>query len=89
MVRALIRALPRRPSAMPELRGVLAEAVGGADTSAGKQALLQEATFLMQAQRHLDELNKRYFPLSGKSQQEVVAATAARVGLSMPKVPSE
>ena len=84
-LRALLRALPCRPSAMPELRGPLVEALGDGGTSGGRKALLSEATFLLQAQQHLEELNQRYFPLSGKTQQEVVAATAARVGLRMPK----
>ena len=30
-------------------------------------------------------LNKRYFPQSGMTQQEVVVATAKRVGLAMPE----
>ena len=53
--------------------------------SAANSGLCTESHFLLRAQQHLRELNERYFPLSGKSQQEVVAATAARVGLRMPE----
>lgn len=81
-MRDLIRSLPCRPSELPSLRGELLDAVKNGPANSG---LLAEANFLLRAQQHLKELNARYFPLSGKSQQEVVAATAARVGLRMPK----
>mgnify|MGYP002838199074 CR=1 FL=1 len=82
----LLKTLPCRPSELSsELHGVLKDVAKSMPESAANSGLCTESHFLLRAQQHLRELNERYFPLSGKSQQEVVAATAARVGLSMPK----
>lgn len=81
-LRSLIRLLPCR------LRSGVADYVRRAPRTDGNAKLLREAEFLLASHRHLQELNERYFPQSGMSQQEVVAATAARVGFRMPK-PSE
>ena len=83
-VRELLRCLPCRPSEAPRLRSALADVLG---RSSPPDALLAEATYLLRAQRHLAALNARYFPQSGMSEREVVAATAARVGLRMPDAP--
>lgn len=79
-LKALLGALPSKLAESP-IRAEVTKVFG----DGGRQALLTETTFLLKAQEHLEELNKRYFPLSGKSQQEVVEATAARVGLRMPE----
>ena len=85
-LRTLLKTLPCRPSEISsELRGALEAAAKSTPESAANSGLCTESYFLLHAQQHLRELNERYFPLSGKSQQEVVAATAARVGFSMPK----
>jgi hypothetical protein len=88
-VRDLIRVLPCRLSEMPSLRTEVADVLRATSTdgASGANGLLTETHFLLRAQQHLHVLNVRYFPQSGKSQQEVVAATAARVGLQMPKTP--
>ena len=77
--RSLRRLMPR------ELSDLRSEVAAVARSAAKDGRLLTEAHFLLRAQQHLHELNVRYFPQSGMTQQEIVAATAARVGLRMPK----
>ena len=36
------------------------------------------------AQKHLLELNLKYFPQSGMTEKEIIEATAKRVGFNMP-----
>lgn len=85
--RALIKSLPCRPSELPQLHSEILDVLRAPRASAADaNVLLTEAHFLYRAQQHLLELNERYFPQSGKSQKEVVAATAARVGFQMPKI---
>ena len=81
-VRQLVRCLPCRPSEAPLLRSTLTDVL---TRSSPPDALLTETLHLLKAQRHLAVLNARYFPQSGMSEKEVVAATAARVGLRMPE----
>jgi hypothetical protein len=57
----------------------------GQDRCTPDDPLLREAEFLLRAQKHLHELNERYFPQSGMTPQEVVESTAARVGFRLPK----
>ena len=67
------------------LRGSVGEYIKKLPESDRNTNLLRETHFLLRAHEHLRELNERYFPQSGMTQQEVVAATAARVGFRMPK----
>lgn len=70
---------------MPQLRDAFVDVAKASSPSAASSSIVSETTFYLQSMQHLLELNLRYFPQSGKSQKEVVAATAARVGLQMPK----
>lgn len=93
-VRSLLRALPcHRPSELPRFRSAVVDAVRQHPTSqlpaSSSVNTVKEALFLLRAKQHLQELNERYFPQSGMSQKEVTEATAARVGLRMPKTFSE
>lgn len=89
MLRTLLRLLPCRPSERARFRAQVIKLarsrVETGEQERKRELQLKEATFLLCAQQHLKELNARYFPTSGMSQQEVVAATAARVGFRMPK----
>ena len=68
------------------MRAALSNITSKVPTSDTKQQRIdKEAEFLVDAHAHLADLNARYFPQSGMTQKEVVAATAARVGLQMPK----
>mmetsp|Transcript_29324 Transcript_29324/g.75602 ORF Transcript_29324/g.75602 Transcript_29324/m.75602 type:complete len:89 (+) Transcript_29324:101-367(+) len=78
-MRSLVRLVPSR------LRASAMAYMNGAPRSDSNAMLLQEMQTMLSAQQHLKTLNERYFPQSGMSQQEVVAATAARVGFQMPK----
>ena len=83
MLRSLLRMVPCR------FRGsVLGLTRSRPQSDAAADALLREMHFLLSAQQHLKILNKKYFPTSGMSEQEVIAATAARVGFRMPKAPA-
>ena len=53
------------------------------------EAIGREYLFLLESQRKLQELNEKYFPQSGMTQQEIIEATAKRVGLNMPKTYEE
>lgn len=92
-LRSLLRELPCRPSEHSRFRSIVVDAMrqhAAGESSAPPAAdLAKEALFLLRAQRHLKELNLKYFPTSGMSQKEVVEATAARVGLRMPKAAEE
>ena len=79
--RSLVRALPYTTS---EIRAELADILAKPNSPSKANGLLTEATFLLGAQRHLEVLNAKYFPQSQKSQQEVLEATAARVGVRVP-----
>lgn len=89
MLRELLRLLPCRPSERAKFRSVVIDVVrhlpAPPAAAAADQALATETLFLLRAQQHLKELNERYFPTSGMSEKEVIAATAARVGFRMPK----
>ena len=86
MLRALLRLIPCRPSESARFRAsVLSVARRPPESGAAADALLRETHFLLDAQQHLQVLNERYFPSSGMTPQEVVTATAARVGFKMPK----
>ena len=82
MLRAVLRQLPCRPPQRPYFRS---EVIATARDLPATSTLGEEALFLLRAQQHLHELNMRYFPQSGMTEKEVVAATAARVGFRMPK----
>jgi len=77
--RSLLRLVPCR------LRGGVIDYVRRAAADGNKLALQREVHFLLSSQQHLKELNEKYFVQSGMTQQEIVAATAARVGFRMPK----
>ena len=80
MLRSLLRLVPCR------LRTGVVDYVRRAPADGSNaSSLLKETHHLLSAQLHLKELNERYFPQSGMSEKEVVAATAARVGFQMPK----
>ena len=84
-LRELLRILPCRQSALQQFRGYVLEAVRLGEGKTAAQA--DEMIFLLRAQKHLLDLNLRYFPQSGMSEKEVIEATAKRVGFNMPKVP--
>ena len=90
--RGLLRMLPGRPAELPRFRAAVAAALRRplspaqpAPTAESATVVLREVNFLLRSQQELAELNERYFPQSGMSQQDIVKATAARVGLAMPK----
>ena len=80
MLRTLLRLLPCRPSERARFRAQVIKLarsrVETGEQERKRELQLKEATFLLCAQQHLKELNARYFPTSGMSQQEVVAATS-------------
>jgi hypothetical protein len=82
-LRSLIRLVPCR------LRSSVLDYVRRHAPDAKSDALFREVHFLWSTQRHLKQLNEKYFPQSGMTQAEVVAATAARVGFRMPKAADE
>ena len=75
-LRELLRILPCRPSALQQFRGYVLEAVRLGEGKTAAQA--DEMIFLLRAQKHLLDLNLRYFPQSGMSEKEVIEATAKR-----------
>ena len=81
-LRAILRLLPCRTSELARFRG---EVVEVARTANATTSLASETLYMLRAQHKLMELNAKYFPQSGMSEQEVVEATAARVGLRLPK----
>lgn len=98
--RKLLDLLPVRPSEASRFRGAVSAAArnlteGSAATAgspatprataAGCELAAREAEFMLSSQAELAELNLRYFPTSGMTDQQVVEATAARVGFSLDK----
>ena len=77
-LRSIVRLVPCR------LRRAVLD-LGVRRSGSPDEKLLKETHFLLTAQQHLKELNLRYFPQSGMTDQEMIAATAARVGFQMPK----
>lgn len=82
-LRSLLRLVPC------SLRSSVVDYVRRTPPGEANANMLREAQYLLKSHRHLQELNEKYFPQSGMSQQEVVAATAARVGFRMPQQAGE
>ena len=78
-LRDLLRFVPCR------FRTGVMDVVRRAGRTTKTEAMLKEVHFLLSAQRHSKALDARYFPQSGKTERQVVEATAARVGFRMPK----
>ena len=84
-IRAILRLLPCRTSELARFRSEVIEVARAANATTDAKRLGSETLYMMRAQQTLMDLNAKYFPQSGMSEQEVVAATAARVGLQLPK----
>lgn len=84
-LRSLLRLLPCRPSELPRFRSAIVAYARRQPTEPGNDALAREYEFHLQAQKHLRELNERYFPQSGLSEKEMIGRTAAMVGYNLPK----
>lgn len=90
MLKAMLELLPCRPAELSRFRTAIGDAFAAAaarppPAGVPKDHLVAETAFMLRSQATLHELNERYFPQSGMTDKEVVAATAARVGLAMPK----
>ena len=91
-LKGVLKLLPCRPAELGKFQKVFVEA--GEHMIASKPAgakeplaaLATEYEFLLSSQKHLHELNMRYFPQSGMTEREVIEATARRVGFNMPKL---
>ena len=81
-LRTFLRLLPCRAEELPRFRSNVIDYVRGQAVS---PALSRELEFHLRAQEHLKELNLRYFPQSGLSERELIAATARRVGFKAPE----
>lgn len=84
-LKSLLKILPCRPAELEKFQGFFIES--GKDMLAAKPSiaeLTKEYEFLLRAQKHLLELNLKYFPQSGMTEKEIIEATAKRVGFNMP-----
>ena len=88
-MQALLEVLPCRPAELARFRTAIGDAFAkqlqAPPVGLPKDHLIAETAFMLHSQAHLAELNARYFPQSGMTDKEIVAATAARVGFQMPK----
>ena len=80
-LRAILRALPCRPSELPRFRA----AVVSLYRDSTRPELSKELSFYLDSLQKQRELNQRYFPQSLLTPQERIAKLANVVGLQMPE----
>ena len=90
-LKGVLKLLPCRPAEVGKFQKYFLEAgeqmiAAKAGSKAPLASLATEYEFLLSAQKHLLELNLRYFPQSGMTEREIIEATAKRVGFNMPKL---
>ena len=88
-LRTFLRALQCRPSEVQRFRSAVVDLYRRRrdDTPPEELDLMaRDMLSYMRAKTHLKELETKYFPGSGLTQPELVAKTAAMVGLAMPKM---
>jgi len=86
-LRTFLRALQCRPSEVQRFRSAVVDLYRRRrdDTPPEELDLMaRDMLSYMRAKTHLKELETKYFPGSGLTQPELVAKTAAMVGLAMP-----
>ena len=79
--RALLRALPCRPSELPHFRAATVSLY----RDASRPEVMRELTFYFESLRKQKELNDRFFPQTELTRSERMAKLANVVGLEMPK----
>ena len=80
-LRALLRALPCRPSELPHFRAATVSLY----RDASRPEVARELTFYFESLRKQKELNDRFFPQTELTRSERMAKLANVVGLEMPK----
>ena len=81
MLRALLRALPCRPSELPHFRA----ATVALYRDSSRPEVARELSFYFESLRKQRELNDRFFPQSELTQSERMAKLANVVGLELPE----
>ena len=80
-LRALLRALPCRPSELPHFRAAAVSLY----RDSSRPEVARELSFYFESLRKQKELNDRYFPQSELTPSERMAKLANVVGLEMPE----
>lgn len=80
-LKALLRALPCRPSELPHFRAAAVSVY----RDSSRPEVVRELSFYFESLRKQKELNDRYFPQSELKQSERMAKLANVVGLEMPE----
>ena len=80
-LRALLRALPCRPSELPHFRAATVSQY----RDASRPEVARELTFYFESLRKQKELNDRFFPQTELTRSERMAKLANVVGLEMPE----